>query len=32
MTTCTFSMASPYIMDFYERTWKRYAHATNTIL
>ena len=25
-------MLSPNIMDFYERAWKRYSDATNTIL
>jgi len=30
--TGTFSMSSPNIMDFYDRAWKRYADATNTIL
>ena len=30
--TRTFSMSSPNIMDFCERTWKRYADAANAIL
>ena len=30
--TGTFSMPSPYIVNFYERTWKIYEDVTNTIL